>query len=773
MMPRSLPHRRQAIAKSGCLAVALATLPLFTAARTGAEELKAPDRLTIDRIFASAEFRQEPFGPVHWLKKLGGYTTLEPAETVKGARDIVRTDPATGRREVLVSAANLIPRGEASALTIDHYDWSADESLVLIYTNSTRVWRKKSRGDYWVFDVAARQLHKLGGDAPPASLMHACFSPDGKKVAYVRDRNLYAENVADGKIVQLTTTDSPHILNGTFDWVYEEEFSLYGGFCWSLDSRAIAFWQLDTHGVDDYYLVNQATGLYQQLRRFKYPKAGRPNSSCRVGVIWVEPFDGPSTPKLVWLDVPGEPRDHYVARLGWTTNSCQVALQHLNRLQNTNTVLLGDAKTGRVAKALVERDKAWVDVQDNPDWLKNGKQFTWLSERDGWRRLYVVPSASEQARPVTPPETDVIAVARVDEPSGWVYYYASPGDATRKYLFRARLDGTTSQRVTPEGQKGTHTYNISPDGRWAIHTFSTIDSPPVVQLISLPDHKVVRTLAENKKLHKAVQGLKRAPTEFFRIDIGGGVELDGWCVKPPDFNAAKRYPVLFHVYGEPAGQTVLDRWGGDVQLWHLLLAQQGYVVASVDNRGTPAPRGRAWRRVIYRQVGILAPQEQAAAVKALATRWTWIDPARVGVWGWSGGASMSLNAIFRYPDLYHLAMAVAPVANQRYYDTIYQERYMGLPQDNPVGYREGSPITHAHRLKGSLLLVHGTADDNVHYANTEALVNELVAHNKQFTMMAYPNRSHTIQEGPNTRRHLFTLLTQFLQQHLPPGPRGQ
>jgi dipeptidyl-peptidase-4 len=298
-----------------------------------------------------------------------------------------------------------------------------------------------------------------------------------------------------------------------------------------------------------------------------------------------------------------------------------------------------------------------------------------------------------------------------------------------------------------------------------------MDTPPVVELVQLPEYKVVRTLVDNAKLKEKLKALDIAPTEFFRVDIGNGVELDGWCMKPRSFDATKKYPVLFHVYGEPAAQNVLDHWGGNIYLWHQYLTQQGYIVISVDNRGTPGPRGRDWRKVVYRQVGILAPQEQAAAVKALEKRWPFLDPARVAIWGWSGGGSMSLSAIFRFPEVYQSAMAVAPVSNQRYYDTIYQERYMGMPDDNVAGYRDGSPITHAHNLQGNLLIAHGTGDDNVHYANTEALIDELIAHNKQFAMMAYPNRSHAISEGVNTRRHLFTLLTRYLQAHVPAGPR--
>jgi dipeptidyl-peptidase-4 len=762
------------------LAIAL-LVPLGAELRAGKDA--DPGLLTLDRIFQSSDFQGQPPPAIHWLPGQRGYTTRVPASDAKGASDLVRVDPASGQQVTLVSGRHLIPAGASAPLAIEDYAWSKNESHLLIYTNSKRVWRRNTRGDYWVFDTGSRELRKLGGEAPPSSLMFAKFSPDGRKVAYVRDRNLYVEDLTTHRITPLTRTDSAHVLNGIFDWVYEEELGLFDGFRWSPDSKQIAFWQLDTSGTDDYYLVNNTAGLYQQLTKFKYPKAGRPNSACRIGVVAVEPAqpaDGPA-PNVSgfapghaarWLHVPGDPREHYIARMDWAGDAQTVQLQQRNRLQNTNTVFLADAQTGHVEPVLVEKDKAWVDVAEHLEWIEGASKFTWLSERDGWRRLYVVSRSGKDLKAITPPGADVIGVARVDEKNGWVYYYASPDNATQKYLYRVRLDGGSAQPVSPTAQRGTHTYNISPDAAWAVHTFSTFDTPPVTDLVALPEHKSVRVLAESKKLQQTIKALKRQPTEFFRIDIGDGVELDGWCMKPPDFDPAKRYPVLFHVYGEPAGQTVLDRWGGQTYLWHLLLAQKGYLVMSVDNRGTPAPRGRDWRKIIYRQVGILAPKEQAAAVSAILKRWPFVDPERVGIWGWSGGGSMSLNAIFRYPDLYHTAMAVAPVSNQRYYDTIYQERYMGLPEDNPDGYRDGSPITHAHKLKGNLLIVHGTADDNVHYANAEALVNELVAANKQFTMMAYPNRSHGIAEGTNTRRHLFGLLTRYLEQNLPPGPKG-
>ncbi len=512
----------------------------------------------------------------------------------------MRVDPATGGREVVVAARHLVPAGGTAPLAIDDYAWSKNEALVLIYTNSKRVWRKNTRGDYWVFDTASRELRKLGGNAPPSSLMFARFSPDNRKVAYVRDRNIYVEDLGTSRIDQLTRTDSPHIINGTFDWVYEEEFFLGNGFRWSADSERIAFWQLDTAGMDDYYLVNNTAGLYQQLTKFKYPKVGRKNAVCRIGIVGIVPvvdnFGVKSRP-VTWIGSGvGDRSDDYIARMDWVDEN-HVMLQRVNRRQNHNKVgmysLLGSSGSPDI---LTESDRAWVDVHDDLHWIRGTARFTWLSERDGWRRMYAVSFDGKEVKPITPAGVDVIGVTHVDNKSGWLYYYASPHNAAQKYLYRVHLTGGDAQQVTPADQKGTHEYNIAPDGKWAVHTYSTIDSPPVVDLVSLPEHRSVRVLAENKKLHAAVKALDRRPTEFFRIDIGDGVELDGWCIKPPDFDPAKRYPVLFHVYGEPAGQTVLDRWGGTTSLWHLMLAQQGYLVMSVDNRGTPAPRGATGAR---------------------------------------------------------------------------------------------------------------------------------------------------------------------------------
>lgn len=723
--------------------------------------------LTVDRIYNSREFASQRFGPARWLKDGASYTTLEDSKDVQGGRDIVVYSAETGKREVLVSASKLIPPPPAgpNPLAIENYEWSADGKKLMIFTNSKRVWRQNTRGDYWVLDLASGALKKLGGRFEPSTLMFAKFSPDGLRAAYVVKNDIYAEDIASGRILRLTFDGSETLINGTFDWVYEEEFSLRDGFRWSPDGRFIAFWQIDSSRVKEFNLINNTDSLYPRLIPIKYPKPGETNSACRVGVV--NAFGGP----VKWISLPGDARNTYIARMDWAGNSNEIIFQHLNRLQNTLSVMLGDVRTGEARTIFTDKDEAWVDVVNDLRWVENGARFTWTSERDGWRHVYFV-SRQGEAKLITPGDYDVMGIDGIDEKGGWLYFTGSLENPVQRYLYRVKLNGKSKpERVSPKDKPGSHSYQISPAAAWAIHTYSTFDMPSAVDVVKLPAHTVVRLLAENKELMAKVDALKRKPVEFFRVDIGNGVLLDGWCLKPPDFDPEKKYPLFFQVYGEPAGTTVNDRWGGNGYLWHLLLAQKGYIVASVDNRGTPAPRGRAWRKIVYRQIGILASEDQAAAARALIQKWPYVDADRIGIWGWSGGGSMTLNMMFRHPEIYKTGLAVAFVANQRYYDSIYQERYMGLPKDNEEGYKNGSPITYANQLKGNLLIVHGTGDDNVHYQNFEALVNELVAGGKKFTMMAYPNRTHGISEGRGTTLHLYNLLTSFLLANMPPGPK--
>ncbi len=733
--------------------------------------------LTLDTIFS---YGAKSLGWHQWQADGSGYLMLEPSAANKDALDLVRYDAASGARTILVSAQSLTPAGASSPLVIEEFTLSADNNRLLVFTNSERVWRSNTRGNYWVFDLSSKKLQKLGGEAKPSSLMFAKFSPDATRVGYVRENNIYVENLADGKITQLTTDGAQYTVNGTFDWVYEEELFCRDGFRWSPDGKQIAYWQLDASGVKEFKMINNTDELYPKIITFPYPKAGEMNSAARVGVV------SAAGGKTQWLEVPGDARNNYLPRMEWAANSGEVLIQQLNRLQNTNIVMLGDIRTGKVRTVLTEKDDAWVDVswgaidwdrrglaRGDVEWIDGGKRFLWVSERDGWRHVYSVSRDGSDVKCITPGNYDLIGVELVDVPNGWIYFSASPENATQKYLFRARLNGEgKAERLSPTAQPGTHTYTVSPKGDLAIHTYSAFNKVPATDVVRFPQHTVVRTMFDNKELADRITKLKPVAQEFFRVKIEEGVELDGWMMKPPGFDPQKRYPVLFHVYGEPWGQTVLDSWSGGQGMWHRMLAQQGYIVVSVDNRGTPAPRGRAWRKSIYRQMGIRNSMDQANAARVIA-KWPFVDSTRIGIWGWSGGGSSTLNAMFRYPDVYQVGMSVAPVPNIRYYDSIYQERYCGLPQDHPDEYKQSSPITFASQLKGQLLVVHGTGDDNVHYQGTEALINALVAANKPFTMMAYPNRSHGIYEGAGTTQHLYGLLTRFLNEKLPPGPRGE
>ena len=743
-----------------CLAAVLAI---------GASELRGqvPAAATemLRRLYASRDFASERFGPARWIENGAAYTTVEPSEAVSGASDIVRYETATGARTVYVSARRLIPAGDSVALDIDDYGWSADGSQLLLFTNSRRVWRQNTRGDYWVLNRHTWKLQKLGGDAPASSLMYTKFSPQGDRVAYVTRGDLYVERIADGKVTRVTSgADSLHV-NGMSDWVYEEEFDLRDGFRWSPDGAKIAYWHFDMTGVRTFTLINNTDSLYPFTIPIQYPKAGTANSAVTAGVVSAD--GGPTT----WLQIEGDPRDNYLPRMEWA-GPRELLLQRMNRLQNSDRVLLADAATGAVRTTLVERDSAWLDVVDDVQWLGGNARFLWVSERDGWRHVYLVSRDGKTVQVVTPGAFDVIGVAAVDEPGGALYYIGSPENATQHYLFRARLDGTgKAERVSPATQPGSHRYTISPDAHWAFHTYSTFDSPPVTDLVRLPTHQVVRTLAANATLQEAVAPLISRKTEFFKVTLPDGATLDGWMIRPRSFDSTKTYPLLMHVYGEPAGQTVVDSWGGQGTLWHRLIADQGYIVASVDNRGTPAPKGRAWRKVVYGEIGVLSSREQADAVRALTRARPYLDSTRVGIWGWSGGGSSTLQALFRYPTVYQVGMSVAPVPDERLYDTIYQERYMGLPQQNAAGYDSASAIGHAEGLRGHLLLVHGSGDDNVHFQGSQRLLNRLIALGRPVDFMEYPNRSHCICEGRGTTLHVFTLLTRYVLEHLAPGPR--
>jgi dipeptidyl-peptidase-4 len=746
-------------------AVAIGALVLAGAGVWAQQDARTALDAQIGRIFTAPEYQVPRFGPARWLPDGTAYTTVEKSAERADAWDIVRYDASSGARSVLIAGSKLVPPAASKAVDIDDYSWSADGRRLLIFTNTRKVWRDNTRGDYWVLEVATGALKQMGRGAPESSLMFAKFSPDGTRVGYVRGNNIYVERIDDGHVKQLTRDGSETTINGTSDWVYEEELGVRDAFRWSPDGTHIAFWQFDSTGVGIFSLINDTDAQYPVVTKIPYPKAGTTNSAVRIGVIAADGADAK------WMKTPEDPRDSYLAYMEWIDKDTLV-IQQLNRLQNRNDFLLADRKSGDVRRMFRDESKTWVDVVDEVEWIDAGKSFLWVSERDGWKHVYRVPREGGAAKLVTPFDADATTVAGLDEKAGWLYFLASPGRAPDRYLYRSRLDGSgTPERVTPADQPGTHTYDMAPGGRLAFHTYSRIDVPPITEVVDLPGHKSLRKLTDTAALNATLAPVLKPPVEFFTIDIGGGVALDGWMLKPATFDASRRYPVIAYVYGEPAGQTVTDRWGGGRMLFHRALAEAGYVVVSFDNRGTPAPKGAAWRKVIYGTVGDLSSKEQAAAMRALVAEHSFIDSSRVGIWGWSGGGSNTLNAMFRFPDVFHVGVSVAPVPDQQLYDTIYQERYMGLPQQNVEGYKIGSPINFAEGLKGKLLLVHGSGDDNVHYQGTERLVNRLVALGKPFDLMVYPNRTHSISEGRGTTPHVYRLIARYFLDNLSPGPR--
>ncbi|MHC1704733.1 MAG: S9 family peptidase [Tenuifilaceae bacterium] len=735
---------------------------LIAPAIEGTTQNNTLTKLTLEDLYKNNVFSPKGINAVRWMKDNKGYSALEANETV-GGRDIVMYDAITGRREILVSATRLIPTGKNSPLSISNYFWSADNTKLLIFTNTQKVWRYHTRGDYWVLDLKNGKLTQIGSLMEAASLMFAKFSPDGKKVGFVCKNNIYTQTIETGALEQLTNDGSDHIINGTFDWVYEEELNCRDGFRWSPDSKKISFWQMDTKGTGTFYLINNIDSIYPKILPLPYPKVGTANSSAKIGSINLD------NKVITWINIPGDARNNYLARMGWADSSDELIIQQLNREQNTNRVFFANATSGASKVVYTEKVETWLDVYDDLTWLNDGKEFTWLSDNTGWLHLNKVSRNDGKITPITSGEFEVIQLLKIDQENEWAYYIASPENATQRYLYRSKLDGKGKpEKLSPKDQSGQHNYDISPNCKFAIHTYSNHNTQPRYEIVTLPDHKVLRVLEDNKVLRNKLAVYTISEKEFFKIKTDEGMEFDAWMIKPQNFNPEKKYPVIFFIYGEPAGSTVQDNWSSD--LWDQLLAQEGYLVISIDNRGTDTPRGREWRKSVYKKIGIIAPQDQAACARKIM-EWNFVDPERIGIWGWSGGGSNTLNCMFRYPEIYKTGIAIAFISNQKLYDNIYQERYMNLPDNNEEGYRDGSPITHAKNLEGNLLLIHGSGDDNCHYQSCQMLVNELVKHNKYFTMIDYPMRSHSINERENTTMHLRMTMLNFLKKNLPTGAK--
>ncbi|MBP8066991.1 MAG: DPP IV N-terminal domain-containing protein [Pedobacter sp.] len=706
-------------------------------------------------LFVSTSYAQRG---VNWTKEGNAYY-----QNV-GGEIITVTLPKNERKTVISRALLTQPNGQA--LAVRSFQLTDDGTKALIYTNTKRVWRQDSRGDYWVADINKNTLTKIGKDKPASSLMFAKFSPDGSKVGYVSGHNIYVEDLATNTTKALTTDGTTRMINGTFDWAYEEEFNCLDGFRWSPDGKSIAYWQIDATKIKNFLMINNTDSIYAFNVPVEYPKVGQDPSSCKIGIVDVE------TAKTNWLAVPGDHVQHYIPRMEWIPNTNEVILQQLNREQNESKIFVANASTNSITEIYKEIDKAWIDPVDSFHWLNGNKEFVLESEKDGWRHLYRISKDGKKQTLINNGPYDIISVNLIDEKNNLVYFMASPNNATQKYLYKTKLDGKGKlEMVTPSVFPGTHSYSISPTGLFASHSYNSSTVSPVTEWMNFVTLNPL-TMEGSITNQLAKQQAPKNKVEFFKVKTEDGVEMDGWMKKPDNFDVTKKYPVVFYVYGEPASQTAGDVFGaGRNSLYAGDMAKDGYIYISMDNRGAPVPKGTAWRKSIYKNIGVINIRDQAMATKKLLETHSFMDKDRVAVHGWSGGGSSTLNLLFQYPEIYQTGIAVAAVANQLTSDNIYQERYLGTPFPSTEAYVKGSPITYAKNLVGNLLYIHGTGDDNVHYQNAEMLINELIKNKKVFQMMSYPNRTHGIAEGAGTREHLSLIYTKFLKENCPPGGR--
>ena len=714
-------------------------------------------KLTI--LLVTGLYGQAVAQEIKWASDGNSYYQISSGELVS------ITLPLSEQRQVVDRNALYSAGNNAGLSNIKDFQFSNDETKVLLYTNSVKVWRYETKGNYYVADLKTNKITQIGKDKPVASLMFAKFSPDGSKVAYVSGHNLYVDDLTTGSTKALTTDGTDRLINGTFDWAYEEEFDCRDGFRWSPDGKSIAYWQIDASRIKNFLMINNTDSIYSYTIPVEYPKVGEDPSSCKVGIVDI------ATANTNWLQVPGDRIQNYIPRMEWIPGSNEVILQQLNREQNVSKIFVANAGTGTVSNIYTETDKAWIDPAKGWKWINDNKEFLWTSEKDGWRHIYRISRDGKKQTLLTKGDYDVIEQTFVDEKEGVLYFMASPTNATQKYLYKTKISGGGKlEMVTPSILPGTHTYNISPNGLYARHTYQSASIPPLTEWMKMTTLNPLTMQGSITNQLGTVRPVKNK-VEFFKVTTEDGIELDGWMKKPDNFDRTKKYPVVFYVYGEPAAQTVTDTYGaGRNFLYAGDMPKDGYIYISVENRGAPAPKGREWRKSIFKNIGTLNIRDQAMAAKQILT-WPFVDKDRIAVWGWSGGGSSTLNLMFQYPDIYKTGIAVAAVGNQLTYDNIYQERYMGSPLKTKEAYVKGSPITYAKNLKGNLLYIHGTGDDNVHYQNAEMLFNELIKYRKVFQMMAYPNRTHSINEGPGTSEHLALTYTDFLQKNCPPGGR--
>ena len=681
--------------------------------------------------------------------------------------NIIKIDPKTEIETTVVPKTMLTPVGASKPLKVQTFNYSADKGSILLFANTKKVWRYNTKGEYWLLNLTTKSLTQLGKGLLAQSLMFAKLSPNNKMAAYVSEQNVFVEDIASGTIKKLTTDGTRKLINGTFDWAYEEEFNCRDGFRWSPDSKNIAYWKIDATKIRDYYMLNTTDSVYSKVIPVEYPKVGESPSPATIHVVNV------ATGQTKKMIIDGDAQQHYITRMEWS-GSEDLILQQLDRKQQESKLMYAKISDGATTTFWAENDEAWVDLNtDNPvgwNWINQQADFIWVSEKDGYRHIYKISRDGKTTTLLTKGNYDIGSIKAIDETNNFIYFTASPSNATQLYLHRVKINEVSNspELMSNAKQKGTHEYDIAPNGKIASHTFSNYNTPQITEWISLPDN---RPLIAKKAIEKNLITDSKKNIEYLQVTTEDNVVLDAWINKPKNFDPSKKYPVVFYVYGEPAATTVSDQYGSHTNFLYMGdMGADGYIQIALDNRGTPSLKGAKWRKAIYRSIGNINIRDMAMGAKKLLEK-TYMDKSRVAVWGWSGGGSSTLNLMFTYPEIFKTGIAIAAVANQLSYDNIYQERYMGLPQENREDFVKNSPINNVKGLQGKLLYIHGTGDDNVHYNNAEMLLNELIKYNKQFEFMAYPNRTHSISEGAGTSMHLAALYTAFLRKNCEPGGR--
>ncbi|OFX28490.1 MAG: peptidase S9 [Bacteroidetes bacterium GWA2_31_9] len=696
--------------------------------------------ITLEDIWAKYTFYPKSISGLNSMKDGENYTVLEANQ------NIVKYSYKKGTKVATIFDFNLIKPTEF--FDISEYTFSSDESKILITTNEESIYRHSFKADFFVYDIKTKKLLKL---TDKGKIQLAEFSPDGSKVAYMRDNNLYYKTISDNIETEITNDGKINeIINGAPDWVYEEEFGFSKAFFWSSDSKKIAYYKFNESRVKEFNMTMYGE-LYPEWYKYKYPKAGEDNS-----IVTIHLYDLSS--KAIKNVEIGTETNQYIPRVKWTNNPDILSFIRLNRLQNKMEILLADAKTGKSNVIYTEENKCYIDINDDLTFLKDNKSFIISSEKEGYNQLYHYDLNGNLINKITKEKYDVTKFLGIDESKSLIYYESAQGEAFERKIMTIILNGTNQKILTDKD--GVNEVNFSTNFKYFIWNNSSARLLKVT--LNTSDGKEIRVLEDNSDLTAKMKSYKFATKKFLTIENSESDKLNAWMIYPSNFNPEKKYPVFMYVYGGPGNQTVMNEWSYN-DMWFQYLSQLGYFIVSVDNRGTDG-RGEAFKKSTYLQLGKLETQDQIDAAKYLQSL-PYIDKDRIGIMGWSYGGYMSTLCITKGADVFKMAIAVAPVTNWRYYDNIYTERFMRTPQENPDGYDDNSPINHVSKLKGKYLLIHGTADDNVHFQNSMELVDKLVKANKQFETFFYPNKNHGIHGGV-TRLNLYTKMTDFVLKNL-------